>query len=339
MTKQSLQVNRLLHYRFTLAGNDLIGKIYMKAVQINKYGGNEVIEINNNAPTPKVAPGFVLVGVYAAGVNPSDWKIRQGYFEKYLPLTFPATLGGDFSGVVKEVGAGVTSFKIGDEVYGRALDFDGSSGSFAEMVLVDAKLIALKPEALSHMEAAALPLVGVSAYQALIEHINLQSGQRILIHGGAGGIGGVAVQIAKHLGAYVIATSGSGDLNYVRSLGADQVIDYKTQDFTKLVNDVDAVFDTVGGEALTKSFSVVKKGGIIVSMVHPDVEPPADYHLRIIPQQTEVTGERLDKLTNLVDEAGVKVTIDKTFFLDEAAAALDYLKHGHHRGKVVLKVR
>lgn len=309
----------------------------MKAVQINKYGGNEVIEINNNVFEPKVKPGFVLVEVYAAGVNPSDWKIRQGLFHQWRPLNFPATLGGDFSSVVKEVGEGVTDFKPGDEVYGRAIAFGDSTGSFAELVLADAKTIALKPKNINYAEAAALPLVGVSAYQAIVEHINLQSGQKILIHGGAGGIGALAIQIAKHLGAYVIVTAGSGDLNYVRSIGADEVIDYKSQDFTQLVSDVDAVFDTVGGEVFTKSLSVIKKDGMIVSMAHP--ETGLHNQARVVAQQTDVTNERLAKLAQLVDEGVIRVTIDKTFTLDEAALALDYLEHGHHRGKVVLKVR
>ncbi len=309
----------------------------MKAVQINSYGGNEVVEVNHHAPEPKLAPGFVLVEVQAAGVNPSDWKIRQGYFEKFMPLQLPATLGGDFSGVVREVGPGVSTFNVGDEVYGRALAFGGSSGSFAELVVADAKTMALKPKNVNHVEAAALPLVGVSALQALVDHIQVTKGQKILIHGGAGGIGALAVQLAKHLDAYVIATASGGDIDFVKGLGSDEVVDYKTQDFTALVTDVDAVFDTIGGETFTRSLGVLKQDGIIVSMSQP--EAMSNNQVRVVAQQTEVTSERLSKLTELVDEGVIKVAIDKTFPLDQAAVALDYLEHGHHRGKVVLKVR
>src|SRR3972149_2414019 len=175
----------------------------MKAAQINKYGGSEVVEINKTAPKPAASRGKLLVEVYAAGVNPIDWKIREGY----IPLKFPATLGGDFSGVVADVGEGVSGFKKGDEVYGYASILGGGSGSFAEFVSADAKVMALKPKNITHVEAGALPLTGVSAWQALVDHISLSRGKKILIHGGAGGIGTIAIQLARHLGAYVATTA------------------------------------------------------------------------------------------------------------------------------------
>ena len=180
----------------------------MKAAQISKYGGSDVVVVNKNAPKPSVSAGRVLVEVFAAGVNPVDWKIREGYMAKMAPLQFPATLGGDFSGVVQEVGASVSGFKKGDEVYGRDGAPGGGTGSFAEFISVDTKVTARKPKNVNHLEAAALPLTGVSALQALTEYIGLSKGRKILIHGGAGGIGTMAIQLAKHLGAYVATTVG-----------------------------------------------------------------------------------------------------------------------------------
>src|SRR3989344_1661696 len=239
----------------------------MKSAQINKYGGQEVVVINQNTPTPEVTSGKVLVEVYAAGINPADWKVRAGHWQAKMPLSFPATLGGDFSGVVAEVSEGVSDFKKGDEVYGQASLFSGGSGAFAEFALVTAKNIALKPKKLSHLEAAAIPLAGISAYQGIVGHMNLKSGQKILIHGGAGGIGTIAIQLAKYLGAFVAATASTQDLDYIKNLGADVIIDYQKQNFTDLISYYDAVFDTVGGETYQKSFMVLKRGGVIVSML------------------------------------------------------------------------
>ena len=207
----------------------------MKSAQINRHGGSEVIEINQNTPELTLSSGKVLVSIKSAGVNPVDWKIREGYFQQMIPLQFPFTLGMDFSGVVKEIGEGVTDFKQGDEVYGQAGVVTGGSGAFAEMALAKTESIANKPKRLSHVEAAALPLVGVSAWQALIENIGLSNGQRILIHGGAGGIGSIAIQLAKNLGAFVATTVSANDKVFVQELRADHVIDYKSQNFEDLL--------------------------------------------------------------------------------------------------------
>ena len=203
----------------------------MKSAQINRYGGSEVIEINQNTPEPTLSSGKVLVSVKAAGLNPVDWKIREGYFQQMIQLQFPFTLGMDFSGIVKEIGGGVSDFKQGDEVYGQAGVATGGSGAFAEMALAKTETIANKPKRLSHGEAAALPLVGVSSWRALVENIGLSNGQRILIHGGAGGIGSIAIQLAKNLGAFIATTASANDKVFVQELGADQVIDYKSQNF------------------------------------------------------------------------------------------------------------
>ena len=312
----------------------------MKAAQINKYGGREVVEINKNAPEPALSRGHLLVEVHAAGVNPVDWKIREGYMKQVLPLQFPVTLGGDFSGVIEDVGEGFPGFKKGDEVYGQASITRGGSGSFAEFTSADAKATAYKPKSTSHVEAAALPLTGVSAWQALVDHIGLSSGKKILIHGGAGGIGSIAIQIARYLGVYVPTTVSARDIPSVKELGADEAIDYKNQSFDEMLHDYDAVYDTVGGEMYVKSFKVLKRGGIIVSMLE---QPRSDlmerYGVNAIGQLTKVTSERLSKLAELVDKSVIRVYIDRIFPLEQAGEALEYQQKGHPRGKVVLKIK
>jgi NADPH:quinone reductase-like Zn-dependent oxidoreductase len=311
----------------------------MKSAQINKYGSSEVIEINQSTSEPTISSGKVLVIIKAAGVNPVDWKIREGGMQQLISLQFPSTLGIDFSGVIKQVGEGVSpsDFKQGDEVYGQAGVINGGSGAFAEMALANTESIANKPKRLSHAEAAGLPLVGVSAWQALVENIGLSKGQKILIHGGAGGIGSIAIQLAKYLGADVATTVSINDKQFVQELGADQVIDYKTQTFEDLLHDYDAVFDTVGDETYRRSFKVIKKGGVIVSMLdQPDSELMNQYGVKAIFQFTQADRERLTKLTQWVDENNIRVNVEKTFSLDEAGKALDYQKDVHPRGKVVL---
>jgi alcohol dehydrogenase len=314
----------------------------MKSAQIRSYGGSEVVEINQSTPLPNdPSSGKVLVRVKAAGVNPADWKLREGYMQQMMPLQFPSTLGMDFSGVIEKVGQEVSEFKQGDEVYGRASVMEGGSGAFAERAFANADSIAHKPKTLSHEEAAGLPLVGVSAWQALVETMRLSKGQRILIHGGAGGIGSIAIQLAKHLGAYVATTVSTNDNEFVKEeLGADEVIDYKAQNFEDVLShDYDAVFDTVGGETYKRSFKVLKRGGIIVSMLEqPDHELMDRFGVRAIFQLTRVNRERLTKLAQWVDQNNIRVNVDKTFLLDEASKALDYQKDAHPRGKIVLQV-
>ncbi len=311
---------------------------YMNAAQISKYGGSEVIEINK-VTAPSAGSGQVLVKAQAAGVNPVDWKIREGYLQQMAPLKFPATLGGDFSGTVIEAGKDVSGFKKGDEVYGTAIVLAGGSGAFAELLSTNAGLIAPKPKSVSNLEAAALPLVGVSAVQALTEHIKLSTGQKILIHGGAGGIGSVAIQVAKHLGAHVATTVNAKDIAYVKELGADEAIDYEKQRFEDALSGYDAVFDTVGGETYTRSFKALRKGGIIVSMLEkPNQELMAKHGVTAISQFTQINTERLKKLAELAEKGAVKIHIDKIFPLEKAAEALDHLKNGRPRGKVVIKI-
>jgi alcohol dehydrogenase len=313
----------------------------MKSAQIKSYGGSEVVEINQSTPAPNdPSADKVLVRVKAAGVNPADWKIREGYFQQMMPLQFPSTLGMDFSGVIEKVGKGVSGFNQSDEVYGQASVIRGDSGAFAEMALANADNIAHKPKTLSHDEAAGLPLVGVSAWQALVETIGLSKDQKILIHGGAGGIGSIAIQLAKGIGAYVATTVSTNDKQFVKELGADEAIDYKTQNFEDVLShDYDAVFDTVGGETYTRSFKVLKRGGIIVSMLEqPNQELMDRFGVKALSQFTQVNRERLTKLAQWVDENKIRVNVDKTFPLDETAKALEYQRDVHPRGKVVLQV-
>lgn len=308
----------------------------MKAAQINRYG-SDAVEINKNAPMPDLAEGKVAVEVHAASVNPIDWKIKEGYLKQ---TKFPATLGGDFSGIVTGIGEGVTELKKGDEVYGQAIVLGGGSGSLAEYLTADAKTVAKKPKKLGHVEAASLPLAGVSAYQALAEHVKLAKGQKILIHGGAGGIGTFAIQIAKHMGAHVTTTASADAGAYLKGLGADEVIDYRSQHFENMAKGYDAVFDTVGGETYRKSFLVLRKGGILVSMTEqPDAELMEKYGVNAIGQFTKVNTERLSKLAELADKGAIKAHIDKIFPLEQAGEALTHLQKGHPKGKVVVKVR
>ena len=317
----------------------------MKSAQFKRYGGSDVVEISQTTSTPNLAAGNVLVEIKAAGINPIDWKIREGYMQQMIPIQFPSTLGMDFSGVIKQVGEGVTSsdFKQGDEVYGQAGVTNGGSGAFAELALANVDHVAHKPKRLNHLEAAALPLVGVSAWQALVENIGLSKDQKILIHGGAGGIGSISIQLAKKLGAYIATTVSTNDKQFVDKLGADEIIDYKTQAFEELIHDYDAAYDTVGGETYTKSFRVLKKdSGIIVSMLEqPNSELMQHFGVKAIFQFTQVNRERLTKLAELVDQKNninIDIHIDKTFSLDETRNALDYQKDVHPRGKIVLAI-
>jgi NADPH:quinone reductase-like Zn-dependent oxidoreductase len=316
----------------------------MKSALIKGYGStSDVIEIDQNTPAPNdPSEGKVLVKVKAAGVNPTDWKISEGYMQQIMPLEFPATLGWDFSGIVEKAGAGVSDIKQGDEAYGRASVVFGGSGTFAEMALANADNIAQKPKTLGHEEAAGLPTVGITAWQALVDTIGLSKGQKILIHGGAGGVGSIAIQLAKYIGAYVATTVSEKDKQFVKGLGADEIIDYKTQTFEDLLSshDYNAVLDTVGGETYTRSFKILKRGtGIIVSTLEqPNQELMEKFGVKAIFVFSQVNRERLTKLAQWVDQNNVRVNVDKMFPLDDAAKALEYQKDGHPRGKVVLAI-
>lgn len=312
----------------------------MKAVQIENYGGNEVLHVNTEAEVPSVTPGKVLVEVHAASVNPVDCKIRTGMLKQVLHLHFPTTLGGDFSGTIVEVGENVQKFKKGDEVFGFALSQIKGSGTFAEFTLVEANSIALKPKKINDIDASSLPLAGVSALQALIEHMNLKKGQRILILGASGGIGTMAVQLAKHLGAHVTAMATGERMPYVKSLGADEVLDYKKQPLENLPKNFDAILDPIGGETYKKTIPLLKRGGVIVTLLEKVNEALANQHgVKAVTQITQITTDRLMKLIELVNQGVLKVHVDKTFPLDKAAEALAALEEKHPKGKIVLKIK
>lgn len=311
----------------------------MKAVQINTYGGNEVLEIKDT-PKPTLKEGQILVENYAASINAIDWKFRAGYLQEMAPVPLPVTLGGDFSGKVIEVGEGVSNFKVGDEVYGQAIILNGGSGSMAEFVAANGTNTSLKPKSVNFEDASALPLAGVSAVQGLEELTKLQKDQKILIHGGAGGVGHIAIQLAKSLGAFVATTVQTKDVEFAKSLGADEVIDYKTQKFEEMLHDFDAVFDTVGGETTEKSFQVLKKGGIIVSMLgQPNQELALKYEVAAIGQGTQTDTVNLNRLVELVDAGKIKVYVDKVFSMAQVQEAFAYQEETHPQGKVVLKIK
>ena len=309
----------------------------MKAAQINEYGDASKIHVNE-VDKPAAGEGQVLVEVHASSLNPFDSKLRDGVMQN-IPLKFPATLGGDIAGVVVEVGPGASDFAVGDKVYGQAAAVAGNSGAFAEYAATKAGQIAKAPTNLDFTEAASLPLVGVSAVQALIEHINLQAGQRILIHGGSGGIGSIAIQIAKHLGAHVATTAPGEAIDFVKKLGADEAIDFKTQDFTTLVHDYDAVFDTVGGDVFEKSLGVLKPGGVAVSMIaHVEDAVAQQRGVTAISQGTKVTTEKLEKLAKLVEDGVVTPQIAKVFPLGQIQEAFKFRETQTFTGKVVLQI-
>ena len=227
----------------------------MRAAFIERYGGPDLLKYGD-LPDPEAESGEVVIDVHAASVNAADWKVRAG---QYAQATFPLILGRDFSGVISTVGAGVADLKRGDAVFGVCES--GQEGAYAEKIAVKAPIVAKKPDSLSHVNAAALALTGLTALSAIEDTLRLKPGETILIQGGAGGVAGFAIQLAKHIGARVIATASAANHDYVRGLGADEIIDYKATDFTRVVTDCDAVFDTVGGDVAQRSFAALKPGG------------------------------------------------------------------------------
>lgn len=311
----------------------------MKAAQISDYGDASVVRINE-AKKPAAKEGQVLVEVHASSLNPFDSKLHAGQMKENISLKFPATLGGDVAGMVVEIGEGVTSITVGDKVYGQANIVAGNSGAFAQYAVTSARQLAKMPRNLDFKQAASLPLVGVSALQALKRHINLQRGQKIFIHGGAGGIGTIAIQLAKHLGAYVATTATGEGLDYVKRLGADEVIDYKSQNFSKFFQGFDAVFDTVGGDDFNKSLAILKKGGVAVSMAaSADETKTQELGVTAITQNTKVTTEILDELRQLVESDAVTPHVDKVFPLEQTQQAFKTLESDTIKGKVVLAIR
>lgn len=308
----------------------------MKAAILNDYAAPVTV---TDIAKPALLDDSVMIEVHASSVNPVDNLIRAGYLKAMLPIRFPYTMGNDVSGVVTEVGKQVSRFAVGDAVFARPNSLQ--SGTFAEYVVVKEQDLAAKPGTLSHEQAASLPLVALTAWQALVSKAKLQAGQKVLIHAGSGGVGSIAIQIAKHLGATVVATTSTANLALVKSLGADQVIDYKTQDFAALVKDCDVVLDTLGGATRTRSFSVLKPGGCLISVIAPGDTSGQAEKLGV---RSEVffmwaSGEQLAQIGALVEAGAIKPLVDRTFALDEVQQALDYSQSGRARGKIVIKVK
>lgn len=312
----------------------------MKAVQISQYGDVGVLNVTQDAPRPTVDGGKVLVEVHAASVNPIDTTVRSGFYATMMPLTFPATLGTDFAGEVVEVDPGIKDFRKGDRVYGMASLLAGASGAFAQYAVVPVGMVARIPSGLSMSEAAALPLTAVSALEVIDEKLKVGKGHKILIHGGAGGIGTIAIQIAKHRGATVATTVMGEAVPYVQGLGADTAIDFQKESFEKALSGYDFVFDTVAGETYKKSFAVLKRGGIIISMLEqPNAELAAQHGVTALFQMTQVTTARLNAVAELVSNGTIKVHVDRVFPLEKAREAFLARESGKVRGKVVLSIR
>jgi NADPH:quinone reductase-like Zn-dependent oxidoreductase len=308
----------------------------MKAVQITKYGGPEIATVVET-DMPVAGEGQVLVEVYASSINPFDVKIRQGHLSFLQP---PLILGGDIAGVVAAIGSGVSHVAVGDKVFGQANTVGGNSGAFAEFAVTKADEVAKMPATLDFVHAAVAPLAGLSALQAIVDHLHVQPGQKVLVHGGAGGVGTIAIQLAKHLGASVATTARADDHDYVRGLGADEVIDYQNQRFEEILHDYDAVLDTVGGDTYKRSFMVLKKGGAIVSALEkPDRALMEQYGVQATAFQVRTTLESLNMLTKLIDDGAIGVNVGKTFPLADIRQAFEAYEHGHIRGKVSIVVK
>ncbi len=306
----------------------------IQAIRVHQYGGPEQLKLEQiSCPEPQA--GEVLVRVHAAGVLPAEWKVRQGLFKDFLPISFPYIPGSAFAGVVEEVGTGVTAFQKGQAVFGRS-----NNGTYAEYTTVSVETLALKPESLSFIEAATISGGATVAWTVLFENGALQAGQRVLIHGAAGGVGSFAVQFARWKGAHVTGTAGAANMEFVRSLGAETVIDYTSTPFEQVVHDVDLVLDTVGGEVLQRSMHVVKRGGTLVSLPgQPSQEKAREPGIRAVKNTAALpfpSSGLLQTIAQLTDEGQVKATVMRTFPLREANLAHELSQTGHGRGRIVL---
>lgn len=331
----------------------------MKTFVIERYGDKAVVRAGE-MPDPQVGADDVLVRIHAAGINPLDLKIRDGAFKTILPYRLPLILGNDLAGVVAQVGSAVTRFAVGDEVYARP-DKD-RIGTFAELIAVHQDDVAIKPATLTMTEAASLPLVALTAWQALVERAHVQPGQKVLIHAGAGGLGTIAVQLAKQLGAHVATTASTANVDLVKELGADVVVDYKKQGFETVLDGYDVVLDSLGGETLEKSLRVLKPGGTVVSVAGPPdaafarelgtnpilrlVMSALSFRTRRRAKRLGVTysflfmkasGDQLRHLTPLIEAGKIRPVVDRVFPFDQTREALDYVEKGRAKaGKVVV---
>ncbi|SIQ87740.1 alcohol dehydrogenase [Bacillus cereus] len=332
----------------------------MKAMIIDKYGKAPMRMAE--VPTPEINEYEVLAEIHAASINPIDFKIRDGKVKMLLKYEMPLILGNDFSGVIVKVGSKVTHFKVGDEIYARPRK--NKIGTFAEYIAIHEDDIALKPKNLSFEEAASIPLVGLTSYQALHDIMNLQKDQKILIHAGSGGVGTFAIQLAKIMGATVTTTASEAGSDLVKSLGADEIINYKTEKFEELLKDYDAVFDTIGGTTLEKSFDIIKSGGNIVSvsgipnarfgkefgsgffktllfslaskkLTALEKKHNAQYSFLFM----KPSGDQLRTIANYIETGNIKPVIDRVFPFEDAQKAMEYSEAGRAKGKIIVKIK
>ncbi len=305
----------------------------MKAAYIEQHGGPEVLAYGD-LPDPTPAPGEILVAVHAASVNGADWKVRASPGR----LTdFPYVLGRDFSGVVSDLGEGVDDFEVGDPVFGVC--DTGQEGAYAEFLAIKASIVARKPDSMPHAEAAALGLASLTALVSIEDTLKLQAGETILVQGGAGGVAGVAIEVAKHIGARVIATARTANHDYVRSLGADEVIDYEARDFTEIGRVCDAVFETVGGDVATRSFEVLKPGGRIAFIASGQGLPSPSPDFTSLRPKVDRDRPHLERLVELYEKGAVHSPELTTYSLEDAEAAHRVSEGRHFRGKLVFEVR
>jgi NADPH:quinone reductase-like Zn-dependent oxidoreductase len=308
----------------------------MKAVRIHEYGGPEVLRYEE-APRPQPAAGELLIHVHGAGVNPIDWKIREGRFKDRITYSLPFIPGWDLSGVVEATGPDVTKFQKGDEVFSRP-DI-ARNGAYAEYIVVRESEVAFKPKSLDHVHAAGIPLAALTAWQAIFDAGGLSAGEKILIQAASGGVGSFAVQLAKWKGAHVFGTSSGPNQSFIKELGVDVPIDYKKTRFEDVAHDVDVVFDTIGGETQQRSFGVLKKGGILVSTISPPSQEEAAKHaVRATHIFMQPNSAELTQIAGLVDDGKVRAFIQTILPLSEARKAQELSETGQTRGKIVLKV-
>lgn len=333
----------------------------MKAFIVDRYGSTDGLRAGE-MPAPELRENDVMVQIHAAGVNLLDSKIRNGEFKLILPYRLPLILGNDVAGVVVRVGSRVRRFQVGDEVYARP-DKD-RIGTFAEFIAMNEEDVAIKPQVLTMEEAASIPLVGLTAWQALIEKANLKQGQKVFIQAGSGGVGTFAIQLAKHVGAIVATTTSTANLDWVKQLGADIVIDYKKDDFETILHDYDVVLNSLGGEALEKSLRVLKPGGKLISISGPpdpdfaqEIGSPwivglatrlLSYRIRQKAKRHHISysflfmrasGDQLREIGSLIDAGSIRPVVDRVFAFESTNEALAYVEKGRAKGKVVVKVR
>lgn len=315
----------------------------MRAIVIDRFGGPEQLR-EARMPDPRPGPGEVLIRIACTSVNPVDWKIREGMLAELFPHLFPLIPGWDAAGTVQELGAGASGFSVGDRVYAYCRKPTVHAGTYCEYVAMDAAAVAPMPSNASFSEAAAIPLTGLTAWQSLFDTAKLKKGERVLVHGGAGGVGGLAVQFAKWAGATVYATSRPSNHDYVRSLGADAVFDYAREDVAAALRTaeplgIDAVFDTVGGDVQRAGYKVLRPGGMLVSVVSiPDPEEARLHDARTGFVFVAPNGEQLRRIAALVEQGAVRPPAISEMRLEDAAKAQELSRAGHVRGKIVLRV-